>query len=90
MNEQRTIPGFENTNSELGKQAVICHKEEKKLNSQQNKCDSENSELMVLLKKEGKKSVKIKTADDKTVTLNYKRTHTRTKEKIVIKEVEDV
>jgi len=87
--EQTTIKGFENTQSELGKQATKCLAEEKKLQVQQAKCDSENSELMGLMKEEGKKIVKMKTSNGKIAILKYKKTHTRTKEKIEIREVED-
>lgn len=89
-NKQDSLPGMEDTQSPLGKQAVACYLEDKKLQVQQSKLDSEDAKLMAMLKKEGKKTIKIKTDDEKIVTLNWKRTHTRTKEKIVIKEVEDI
>lgn len=90
MQEQKTIPGFENTQSDLGKQATSCYCESKKLDVQQSKCDSKDSELMAMLKKLGKKEVKIKSANNMTVTLKYKKTHSKTTEKITIKEIEDI
>lgn len=89
MSEQTTIKGFESTQSKLGLQATNCYAEEKKLQIQQAKCDSKNADLMGMMKAEGKKIIKIKSSDGKIVTLKYKKTHTRTKEKIEIKEVED-
>ncbi len=90
MVEQKNLPGMEDTQSPLGKQAIKCWEEDKALQIQQSKLNSEDSKLMAMLKKEGKKEVKIKPNGDKLVTLKWKRTHTRTSEKIVIKEVEDI
>jgi hypothetical protein len=90
MSEQKTIPGFEDTQSPLGKQAAICYAESKKLDVQQSKCDSQDSELMAMLKKTSKKEVKIKANDGMTVTLRYKKTHSKVTERILIKEVEDI
>lgn len=88
--EQKTIPGFEDTQSELGKQATKYYLESKKLDAQQSKTDSEESSIMSMLKKNGKKDVKIKASNGMQVTLKYKKTHSKMTEKVTIKEVEGI